>query len=320
MTEFEKNITNFPKQLNIGNIKYFNLDKIKKINPDGIIIAGMGGSGLAGRILRGIQHEINLHTPIKIWTDYGLPKHFFKNPLIICVSFSGDTAETVSSYLANKKFNRAVITTGGKLKKLAEKDKVPLAIFEAITLQPRQATGFCFYAILGLLKNTFPKLKVSNMDKGININKNRVLGQKLAKGLAKKMIMIYTSSNNSHLAYNWKIRLNETSKTLAFYNTIPEMCHNEIVSFDNDFKNFTCIFLNDPNDNPENKKRVRIISQLLKERDIDYLNINLSGKNIFQKVFQSINLADWLSFYLAKNNNFNPEDIKIIDQLKKLMS
>src|SRR3989344_7599470 len=154
------------------------------------------------------------------------------------------------------------------------------------------------------------------MDKSINTKKNQLLGKELADRLAKKIIMIYTTSNNSHLAYNWKIRLNETSKALAFYNIVPEMCHNEIVSFDNDFKNFICIFLNDSNDNPENKKRIKIISQLLKNRNIDYLNINLKGKNVFQKVFQSINLADWLSYYLALNNNQNPEDIKIINQLK----
>ena len=322
MTEFEKSITNFNQQLNVDHIKYFNTEKLKsaKQRTDGIIIAGMGGSGLAGRILRDIRHEINLNIPIKIWPDYNLPKHSFKNPLIIYTSFSGDTAETVSSYLSGKKFIRAVVTTGGQLKKIAEKDKVPLALFEAGNLQPRQATGFCFYAILGLLKNTFPKLKVLNMDKSINTMKNQLLGKELADRLAKKIIMIYTTSNNSHLAYNWKIRLNETSKALAFYNIVPEMCHNEIVSFDNDFKNFICIFLNDSNDNPENKKRIKIISQLLKNRNIDYLNINLKGKNVFQKVFQSINLADWLSYYLALNNNQNPEDIKIINQLKKSMA
>lgn len=324
MTEFEKNIVNFNQQLSLEAIRFSNCGKLQNQpagEPDGIIIAGMGGSGLAGKILQTEVFNLDIPVPIIVWSDYNLPRHYFHNPLFIFVSFSGNTAETLSGFsITPPTALKAVVTTGGLLKEWSEREQLPLASFPAGTLQPRQATGLSFYALLGLLKNVFPNVKIINLQTFLNSEKNRSLGRELARKLAKKMVMIYTTNNNSHFAYNWKDRLNETGKALSFTNVIPEMCHNEIVSFETRPQNIVCLFFNDSLDHAENKKRFNIVSKLLKDREIESINIELSGNNLFEKIFQSISLADWTAFYLATENNVDPADIKIIEELKKLIA
>lgn len=321
MTEFEKNIGAFNQQLSPTAVILTNSEQLVGQQPDSIIICGMGGSGLAGRLLTLMAPAIGLTVPILTWSDYDLPPHPFKNPFLIFVSFSGTTAETIASFAAAPPTAlRAVVAADGKLRQLAETHRLPLAIFSAGTLQPRQATGVTLYALLGLLKQVFPNLTVADYRHRFDPLLQRPQGEALAAQLARKIVLIYTSSTNAPLAYNWKDRLNETGKALAFWNVIPEMCHNEIVPLTLTPSNLAVLFLTDPHDHPENKKRFQLVEQLLRERSVAIQTLAYSDADIFEKIFQSINLADWTAFFLAREQGVDPADITIIDQLKQLMS
>ena len=92
-----------------------------KIKKDQIIISGMGGSGIGGQILSSIA-DLEGFAKISYWNNYNLPKWADENCSVICVSYSGNTAETLSAAEDALKLgcNLEVITTGGKLKDLAE--------------------------------------------------------------------------------------------------------------------------------------------------------------------------------------------------------
>src|SRR3990167_10251317 len=81
-----------------------------------IVIAGMGGSALPGRIIRSIDQYI-LNVPLEIVTNYRLPNYVDKNSLVILSSYSGDTEETISAaYDAlARKARTFVITSGGTI-------------------------------------------------------------------------------------------------------------------------------------------------------------------------------------------------------------
>lgn len=322
MDVFEKNISEFAKQLTEKNLTGANLGKLSGARADGIIIMGMGGSGLASEVLRGVEKEIGLNLPIVIWKDYNLPEHNFKKPLYIFVSFSGNTEETISGIktLFKKRSARmAVVASGGELKNLAQKKNIPLAYFSAGSLTPRQSIGIMFYGLTKILKAAGLNVRVKDYSKVIKPEQFRNEGKKLAASLRNRIVVIYTDEAHRHLGYIWKIKTNENAKSPAFNNVLPEMDHNEIVGFEN--KNFktTAIFLKNDSSHVRIKKRFKITEELLKEKGACVIELELKGKTELEKAWKMMLLADWTTYYLAKLNGSNPIETKSIDKLKKLM-
>src|SRR3989338_6004337 len=87
-----------------------------------IIVCGMGGSALPADILK------SLDIPLHIHKDYGLPSLASKQSLIICISYSGNTEETVSALEAAIAQNLSIIgiASGGIIEKLCTKNNLPL--------------------------------------------------------------------------------------------------------------------------------------------------------------------------------------------------
>ena len=88
----------------------------------------MGGSHLAAGLLKVAMPKLDL----LIHRDYGLPARIAEQsevggPLVICSSYSGNTAETVEACkLAHEAgLNVAVITSGGTLLQLAQDYGLP---------------------------------------------------------------------------------------------------------------------------------------------------------------------------------------------------
>src|SRR5437016_4960837 len=81
-----------------------------------IVVAGMGGSALGGRIVHYLEFR-NLRTPIEVTTNYHLPNYVNEDSLVILSSYSGNTEETISAATDALKRRAKVIgiATGGKL-------------------------------------------------------------------------------------------------------------------------------------------------------------------------------------------------------------
>src|SRR3989344_6527112 len=130
MEKFEQNILTLNEQLSLKALKFSGLEKLRGIKPDSIIVIGMGGSGIIGPILKNLAKDANINVPIISWNDYGLPAGCFKKPLLIFVSFSGNTEETISGYQKAQKYRwKAVVSGGGRLSRLAQKSQTALASF-----------------------------------------------------------------------------------------------------------------------------------------------------------------------------------------------
>lgn len=323
MDPFSKNIVQFNRQLGFGNLTFSNAEKFhhrKNKKNDGLIICGMGGSGLAGKILKEAQNEIGFALPIIIWTDYNLPNHGFKNPLYIFVSFSGNTEETVSGlklFLKKKTGTAAVIATGGELKRLGNKHSLPMVTFAAGDLTPRQSTGNMFYGLATILQAAGFKLKVPEFT-NIDPWTFESLGKNLARKFFKKLVVIYTDEKHRSIGYIWKIKFNETAKTLAFNNVLPEMNHNEIVGFERKQSPVAALFLLDKM-HRRTEKRFALTRDLLKKRGVSVFDLKLTGKSKLEKTWRAVILADWTTYFLAKLNRVDPVETIFIDKLKELM-
>ena len=149
-------------------------------------------------------------------------------------------------------------------------------------------------------------------------------GKRLAEKIKGKIPIIYASNKFKALSRIWKIKFNENTKIVAFWNYFPELNHNEMVGFTNvkfqiPSSKFQVIILRDKLDSPRILKRMRLTALILKKRGIGAKFINLQGKNKLEKIFNSLILSDWVSYYLALQYKIDPTPVKLVEEFKKRM-
>jgi glucose/mannose-6-phosphate isomerase len=321
-------ILDFPKQFEVGFEAGQKIEFLKR-KFENAIICGMGGSALPGSLLQLFARNLNLkfHN-FFVHRDYNLPNFANKNSLIFTISYSGNTEETISAFkeAISKNLKVISISSGGKLKELSQKFKTQFIEIPS-GLPPRMALGYLFSALFSALikLKIVPDFKkeILALKEKLKPEKFEKEGQEIAQFLLYKIPLIYSSSSYRELARIWKINFNENSKVPAFFNYFPELNHNEMTGVGEAKKNYRKIFraiiLKEKSDNPRNKKRMKILAEIFKERGIESKILNLKGKNIFEKVFSSILLSYFSSFYLAKLQNIDPVPVKLVEEFKQKM-
>lgn len=242
-------------------------------------------------------------------------------------SYSGNTEESIDAYdLAGKLgLTRIAISIGGKLLDKAKKDKVPYIQMPDYNIQPRSALPLSLISLLKVIDEKEMLKEIGKLSKTFHPENFEKEGKELAEKIRGSVPVIYASDKNITLAYNWKIKFNETGKIPAFYNVLPELNHNEINGFD--VKDTTrklseklCfIFLKDKTDHPKTKKRMLVTEKLYKERNLKTYNIDISGKNIFHKIFSNLLVADFTAYFTAEGYGLESEQVPMVEEFKKLI-
>lgn len=291
------------------------------------IVTGMGGSQLAAELISTLDSKIDFI----IHKDYGLPglpDKELKQRLVIASSYSGNTEETLDSFetARKKKLPLIAISTGGKFLKLAKKYQFPYIQLPDTGIQPRSALGFSFMAILKALGQGKLLYEAHALSKNLFPLQYQKTGRNLAKKIKGFIPIIYASNRNYGLAYNWKIKLNETGKIPAFCNVIPELNHNEMNAFDIKkptrtlCNKFSFIFLRDSTDHTRIRKRMEILERFYRERKLPVVRMYLKNKNPLHKIFSSVILADWTAYSIALEYGLDPEQVPMVEKFKKTLT
>src|SRR3989338_5400904 len=295
-----------------------NKNRLKKYRK--FIVAGMGGSHLSGDLIRAVYPDID----ITIHSDYGLPyvsKTDVKHTLVIASSYSGNTEETIDAFRTaiKRKIPLAAMTTGGILLNHAKKQNIPYVELPETGIQPRMSLGFGVLALLSLVGRGESIGELSLLVDRLRPRDFEKKGKSLAKKLYGRTPIIYSSLRNYAIAYNWKIKFNETGKVPAFYNILPELNHNEMTGFDVKAgtrglskKNYF-IFLRDAEDHPRILKRMSILKKLYNDRGLIVETIDIKGSTRFHKIFSSLVLADWTAYYTALGYSVDSEQVPMVE-------
>ncbi|MEK7478243.1 MAG: bifunctional phosphoglucose/phosphomannose isomerase [Patescibacteria group bacterium] len=289
------------------------------------VVCGMGGSHLAGDLLRRIDQSLD----IRIHKDYGLPKQIgaLTDSLIIVSSYSGNTEEALDSLkeALARKLTVMVISSGGQL--LTEAKAANLPYIELPKgFEPRAAIGCSLRAIMQVIGRDDLLRATKQLAETLKPADWRVAGDTLAQTLKGYIPIIYASNSNYSLAYNWKIRFNETAKIPAFYNLLPELNHNELAGFAksevtaNLNAPFYVLFLADPNDDQRIIKRLEATIKLYTEQGLKTERIDLPASDAIYATFANLILADWTALALAKIYNHEPDRVPLIEEFKKGLS
>ena len=310
-------------------------ENIDSIQYDSLLIMGMGGSGVAGDVLSLLSNEVS-SKKITVRKSYSVPKKIMEvKPFCLFISYSGNTEETLSGLNDAIKNNLdwAVISSGGKLIDLAiEHNKEYIKIPDG--LQPRAAFGYLTQAvckIVDIVEGTNFLKELRDVGNYLNeiLNEEEdseifIEAKKIAKQINKKTCIIYGGTDLTELvASRWKTQINENAKSKAFVGSMPEVHHNEILSWDADVEgsksNYVLILLRDNSENSQIAKRFDLTQKLLGEK-VEIFNIEpKSQSTTLIKLMELVLLGDLFSISLADELNMIPEDIEGIENLKKLL-
>ena len=298
----------------------------------------MGGSAISGDIMLSLFRD-KLDVPLIVNREYDLPKWVNKDTLVICISYSGNTDETLSSFkiASQKKCKILCISTGGKLQDLAEKRGIPFIKIPA-GIQPRAATAYLlfpsiiFLKKIGLLKTAIEtdiEETIAVTTDFVTLNKKEVpeennLGKQLAKKIFNTIPQIYGWGVYTPIAIRWRHQLNENSKIIARSDIVPECNHNDIVGWSGNpdiSKQFSCILFRDKDEGTiDMTTRLNFMRDLFRNTAGNVIEVSPKGKSQLAKMMYLMCLGDFTSCYLAVLRGINPSPVDIITKLKKRLA
>lgn len=298
-----------------------------------IVISGLGSSGLAGDMLSAIGSD-HLGVPLIVSRDYRLPGFVDRRTLVVCMSYSGGTEETIETYAEARKkgANIACITSGGRLARMAEEDGVNLLRVPG-GLVPRVAIGYMFVSLMfllerldllrpisGQLEGTISTLKSARDEWQPESPADENEAKLLALELHERIPIFYGSPGVTCItAYRWKCQCNENAKVHAFHNIFPEMNRNEMLGWELanlESEAFAAVFIRDPDDSTRLADRIHITATLI-PRGFMSRTIELRGDSPMERLLWGFLLGDLASVYLAALYEIDPSQVTGIDRLKE---
>lgn len=297
----------------------------KKI--DNVIITGLGGSGIGGKIVSELIAE-EIKIPVIINNSYFLPKFASENTLVIVSSYSGNTEETVSvlKQAIDARCEIACVTSGGEVLEIAQKNKLNFIVIPGGN-PPRSMLAYSVVQQLFILshydlisdrfKNEL-SLSLDLLDN--NVEEIKLEAEKVAKTIFGKIPVIYIENSLGGVATRFKQQINENAKALCWDQVIPEMNHNELVGWAGGNENIVPIFLINESDYPRNKVRQRVSKEIMTNYTSSIVEIHSRGESIIQRALYLIHLTDWVSVYLGNLKKVDTIEVDVITGLKEELS
>jgi glucose/mannose-6-phosphate isomerase len=322
----------FPSHFREGWVQAADLEpRHRATDLDGMVIVGMGGSAIAGDLLRGYAYASS-PVPVEVVRDYTLPRWVGPNTLVLASSYSGNTEETLAAAAEAEERGAAVyvVASGGALMEDAQHRGMPHVRLPT-GMQPRAALGYSFAALLrvadklGLIdvhEDAFTEAVDSARAQSTAMGKDSG-GEALdlAKSLYGRLSVIYTGSGILEpVGRRWQTQLHENAKQLAYGNRYAELNHNEVVGWEETpsalRERVAVVVLRDPEDHPRIRQRMDATRRILQERAASWTEIDARGRHRLTRMLTTIQLGDFTSCYLAMLLGVDPTPVATIDRIK----
>ena len=300
---------------------------------DRIAVLGMGGSAIAGDIWRALL-ERECAVPVFNVRAYDLPPYVDERTLVIASSFSGDTEEVLSAFgqALAMPAPKVVITTGGQLLATARANGVPSFSF-AYEGEPRAALGWSLMPLLAIAESLRLMQGVSgDIEEAVGVLDALVAAiseeiptarnpaKQLARELHGRLPVVYGAGPLIEAARRWKAQLNESGKSWASFEDLPEIHHNAIIGYSHPHEiaeRTAVVFLESPD--LAHKRvllRYAFTKDLLARAGVATHSVTSRGKSALAQMLSLTLFGDYVSAYLAFLYGEDPTPTAVIDELK----
>ncbi len=295
---------------------------------DNIILCGMGGSAYSSYIIQSLFKD-KLTVPLIYNNDYDLPAFADEKTLIILSSYSGTTEESLAcaNEAIAKNLKVTAITNGGPLSQTLKTNNMPALIFDPKNNpsgQPRLGTGYMILGTiilltkLGILNVTEDEVKAAISELRANQENIKKAAIDLAPQLKDFFPLIMCSGflhGNAHVLRN---QFNETSKSFAAFEDIPELNHHlmEGFKYPGGLKMKT-LFLDSDLYDPKHLKRIQLTEDVVTKNNIQSVHFKALGSTKLSQMFAVLAFGGFVTFYLGILYGEDPSLIPWVDYFKE---
>lgn len=288
-----------------------------------ILIGGLGGSGIGGRIVKSVFAD-SFPLPVECVADYTLPGYVNRNTLVILASYSGNTEETLQMYEeVNKRGCRLlVLTSGGTLGKLAAENNIHTYHIEP-GFQPRMALGFSLTYLIQIFAELAGKNIHAELENLVSTFSDTSVYEEEAleifesiKPKLKNKLVILTDGHFEPIGIRFAQQIQENAKHECFNHVLPEMNHNVIESYYGQLE--TIFFFLHAQQHSRVASRFEFLNNLL---EVEYNKIvNIPAEDFTIKtIYETIHMLDWLSLYIADHRRVDSLNVPNIASLKEFL-
>jgi glucose/mannose-6-phosphate isomerase len=300
-----------------------------------VTFCGMGGSAVSGDVVRSVFLE-RLGLPVEVNRSPVLPEHCGSQTLVVCSSYSGNTAETLAAFRSamERDCRVLVVTSGGTITEEAAEHGVAIVRVPS-GYQPRAALGHLGFASLGALETMriLPTL-ASDVDEAVaeleavliamgpGVATEDNPAKTLATRIGDRFPVIWGAEGiGSVAAARWKTQMNENGKLPAFWSSMSELDHNEVVGWTAPFgERFFVVGLRHDGEDPQLPPRFPLSFDIVRAAGGEVEEVHARGTSALARLMSLIVVGDLTSVYLAIGRGVDPTPVPVIERLKAVLA
>ena len=300
-----------------------------------LVFCGMGGSAVAGDVVRAVFRD-RLPVPAEVVRAPTLPRYAGPHTLVVASSFSGETSETLSAFreAVARGCRILAITSGGSLAAEASEAGVPVIPVPG-GFQPRAALGYLGFAALGSLEaaGLLPDLSddvaetveeltglAARLGPAVPVEANPA--KALAVRIRDKVPVVWGAEGiGAVAAMRWKTQMNENGKIPAFWSSMSELDHNEVVGWTPPYGHgFSLIALRHDDEGGPIAARFPLSYEIAREGGVENAEIRAAGRSPLARLMSLVIVGDFTSAYVGLRRGVDPTPVEVLVRLKEALA
>lgn len=298
-----------------------------------VAFCAVGGSAAAGDIVAAAFAD-RVRLPMVTLRGYRVPAGYGEDDIAVCVSYSGDTEETLAAFDAARERGCTVIAVcgGGELAVRAGEADVPLVRIPADVPVPRAGLGSLVGGVLGSLAGAGVladvedevDLAVGAVDGlgpgiGPEAPTDRNEAKQVARWVGERVPVIWGSEGvSSAAAWRWKTAFNENAELPAFASSLPELDHHEVVGWTaKRGEGFCLVVLREDGEHESVQPRLDATLEELADSGLEWRQVRARGDTSLARGLSLAMVGDLASAYHGLARGIDPAAMAALVRVKQ---
>ncbi|MDQ1704584.1 MAG: glucose/mannose-6-phosphate isomerase [Frankiaceae bacterium] len=326
--------------------------------PRAVVVTGMGGSGIAGDVLAAIAAPSS-PTPVFVHRGPGLPGWVGAADLVVAVSCSGSTRETLAATDEAIRRGAQLVGIAAAGSPLADRCTNARALLVPVVAQlaPRASLWALATPVL-VAAARLGLLDLGPDDQALEAAARRLEliadlcrpdresfvnpAKTLAIELAGRLPMAWGAGQTGGLAaYRFGCQMAENAKLPAVTGALPEAHHNQVVALDGALAGGSAetdlfrdrveddagtslrlrlVLLHDADGDAASAARVEVSQEVAERRGVPTSLVRSEGDGPVERLASLVAVIDYATVYAALHQSIDPTPIGPIDELKARLS